>query len=99
MTELHVSEIMTKRPVTIDKSKSIVESAKLMKKNRISSLIDLSKNKLVGIITVDDVTSGCVIDIPVTISAPGFPLQALVDAQTLNLCFGDTMDDVKYISG
>ncbi|MDP7566841.1 MAG: choice-of-anchor L domain-containing protein, partial [Flavobacteriales bacterium] len=42
------------------------------------------------IITVDDVTSGCVIDIPVTISAPGFPLQALVDAQTLNLCFGDT---------
>ncbi len=42
------------------------------------------------IITVDDVTSGCVIDIPVEISAPGFPLQALISSQTLNLCFDDT---------
>ncbi|MBC8474146.1 MAG: hypothetical protein H8D60_00165, partial [Cryomorphaceae bacterium] len=30
------------------------------------------------ILTVADVTSGCVIDVPITISAPGFPLQALV---------------------
>ena len=42
------------------------------------------------VITVDDVTSGCVIDIPVVISAPGFPLQALISSQTLNLCFDDT---------
>ncbi|MDA9807984.1 T9SS type A sorting domain-containing protein [Flavobacteriales bacterium] len=42
------------------------------------------------VITVDDVTSGCVIDIPVEISAPGFPLQALISSQTLNLCFDDT---------
>ena len=39
------------------------------------------------VITVDDVTSGCVIEVPISISAPGFPLQALVSNST-NTCYG-----------
>ena len=42
------------------------------------------------ILTVDDITSGCVIDVPITISAPGYPLQALVSTST-NTCFGSDL--------
>ena len=42
------------------------------------------------ILTVDDVTSGCVIQVPITISAPGFPLQALVSNST-NTCYGSAL--------
>jgi len=42
------------------------------------------------ILTVDDVSSNCVVDVPVTISAPGFPLQALVSNST-NTCYGSDL--------
>ena len=41
-------------------------------------------------ITVDDATSGCLIDVDVSISAPDLPLQALVSTST-NVCYGSNL--------
>ena len=41
-------------------------------------------------ITVDDATSGCLIDVSVSISAPVLPLQALVSTST-NVCYGTNL--------
>jgi hypothetical protein len=42
------------------------------------------------ILTINNVSFSCSIDVPITISAPGFPLQALVSNST-NTCYGDTL--------
>jgi len=55
MAHIEVSEIMTIKPVTVEEGSSVMESAKLMKTYRVSSVIIMSKNELVGILTVDDV--------------------------------------------
>ena len=49
-----VSSVMSKTVITIDKDESLDNAAILMKKNKIKSLPVLEKEKLVGIITADD---------------------------------------------
>jgi CBS domain-containing protein len=55
MAYIQVSEIMTRKPITVKSSMSIMESAKVMKAYKISSVLVMSGKKLVGILTVDDV--------------------------------------------
>ena len=45
------------------------------------------------ILTVHDVPSGCIVDVPVTISAPGFPLQALASSEVV-ICNGSSAGEV-----
>ena len=53
--ELKVSEIMTKKPITIGVGSNLVQVAKLMRKYRVGHILVLDKKDLVGIITVDDI--------------------------------------------
>ena len=46
---------MSNKPITIEAGTSIMESAKLMKSYRVSSVVVMSKDKIVGILTVDDI--------------------------------------------
>jgi CBS domain-containing protein len=50
-----VSDIMTKNPVTISPEKTIEEAAGLMVEKGIEKLLVFDKNKLVGIITNNDI--------------------------------------------
>lgn len=55
MAYIQVSEIMTRGPITVNSGISIVESAKVMKTYKISSVIVMDGENLVGILTVDDI--------------------------------------------
>ncbi len=52
--ETRVSEIMTKKPVTVDPDMSLKEAARLMSKNKIRRLPVVKQNKLVGIVVASD---------------------------------------------
>lgn len=52
---IRVREIMTRKPVTINKEASIATAAKIMTQNRVGSLIIIDKGKLSGIITEGDI--------------------------------------------
>ena len=45
------------------------------------------------IITVADNSSGCLLEVPITISAPGYPLQALASSQ-VTVCYGGSSGEV-----
>lgn len=49
-----VLDTMTENPVTVKGSTPIWDCAKIMKKNKIGSLVVLNKNKIVGIVTQED---------------------------------------------
>lgn len=55
MRIVHVSDIMSNRPVSIGVTESIYGAAHKMKQFKVSSLVVLENKELVGIITVDDV--------------------------------------------
>jgi CBS domain-containing protein len=54
-TKIPISEIMTKRPVTVKSGQSVNYAAKLMKKYKISSVLVMNKKELLGLITCDDI--------------------------------------------
>lgn len=54
---VQVQEIMRKRVVTVGPSFSVADAARVMKSNRIGSVIIAEKGKPIGIVTADDVTS------------------------------------------
>lgn len=55
MEEVQVSEIMTRRPVTVNVSVPVDKAAGIMKRYRIGSILVMDKKKLVGILTVEDI--------------------------------------------
>ncbi len=52
-----VIEDLMKKPIVIEKDVVLAEAAKLMIKNKISSLIFLVKNKIAGILTYEDLVA------------------------------------------
>jgi CBS domain-containing protein len=50
-----VEQIMTKNPVTVNSTSSILEVAKLMSKNNFRRVIVVKKGKIAGIITAKDI--------------------------------------------
>jgi CBS domain-containing protein len=50
-----VSDIMTKNPVTVDHSASILEVTRLMSENNFRRLLVVKNGKLIGVITAKDV--------------------------------------------
>jgi CBS domain-containing protein len=55
MREIIVADIMTKNPLAIDPSSSLLECAKVMVKKNTGSLLLLSDRRLVGIISREDI--------------------------------------------
>lgn len=52
---MRVSEIMTKKPITINIGSSISKVAKLMQKYRVGHILVMDGDVLAGIVTVDDI--------------------------------------------
>lgn len=50
-------EDLMKKPIVIEKDVTLAEAAKLMTKNKISSLIFLAKDKIAGILTHEDLVA------------------------------------------
>lgn len=55
LRKLPVSDVMSKKPVTIKANSTVANAAKVMKKNDIGSLVVLEKNRPVGIVTERDI--------------------------------------------
>jgi len=53
--EMTVEDIMTKNPVTVEHSASILEVTRLMSENNFRRLLVVKKGKLIGLITAKDV--------------------------------------------
>lgn len=53
---VRISEVMTSPVISISQNEDIVDAAQLMKLRRIRRLIVIEEEKLVGIITSDDIT-------------------------------------------
>lgn len=53
--ETKVSEVMTKKPVTVNHDSSILEVTRLMSENNFRRLIVMKNKKVVGIVTAKDV--------------------------------------------
>ena len=52
---IRVREIMTRRPITINKEASIATAVKIMHKNRIGGIMVVDKGRLVGMLTEGDI--------------------------------------------
>lgn len=61
-SNIKVEDIMVKDVITIEKGKSIVDAAKLMKQNKIGSVVIIEKKKAVGIITERDLVRKAIAD-------------------------------------
>jgi len=53
--KLTVKDIMTRRVITIDKDKSILDAAKKMTRARVGTIIIMDGKKPIGIITTTDI--------------------------------------------
>ena len=54
--KIKVKEIMTREPLTVDKETLVTETAKLMAKRRVGSVIVMDNGKPIGIVTETDLT-------------------------------------------
>ncbi|MDO8340116.1 MAG: CBS domain-containing protein [Candidatus Burarchaeum sp.] len=54
-TDIRVGEVMTRGVVTLDAAESVLEAAKVMKKNNFGSVVITRKGRAVGIITERDI--------------------------------------------
>jgi len=54
MATINAQDVMTKNPVTVDKSLTVTEAARLMVEKKVGSLLVIEGDKLVGIVTEGD---------------------------------------------
>ncbi|NJD76108.1 MAG: CBS domain-containing protein [Candidatus Methanoperedens sp.] len=64
-----ISHILLKNPVVVPAGTKLIEAAKLMKKNKISSVLITKNGRIAGIISVEDIMGRVAAEVSIDIAA------------------------------